>query len=139
MVTLVGESQARIGNRFYFMGPLTDCKECRLKGVCFNLEPGSMYEVTGLRDTVHECQEHDGNVRVVEVVKIAAQVGVPKKLAIDGSKITFQSVPCGRLDCEYWVKCHPIGVKDGQKLSVTDIVEDIECPVGESLVLVKLI
>ena len=139
MVTLIGESQARIGNRFYFIGPLTECKECRLKGVCFNLESGALYEVTGLRDTSHECLEHEGRARVVEVEKRPAPASVPRKAAMEGSVVTFQSPRCDRIGCEHWIHCHPIGMSDGQKLTITDVEEDIECPVGEQLSLVKLI
>ncbi|MFA7622902.1 MAG: UPF0179 family protein, partial [Candidatus Methanomethylophilaceae archaeon] len=59
LVTLIGESQARIGNRFYYLGPSLECRECRFKNVCFNLEVGRMYEVTELRDVHHECEMHE--------------------------------------------------------------------------------
>ncbi len=139
LVTLIGESQAHIGNRFYYLGPITSCKECRLKGVCFNLELGSLYEVTALRDTMHDCLEYESGARVVEVEKIPAIAAVAKKQAIDGSMITFQSGKCENYGCEYWFKCHPVGIKDGQKLSITEIIEDIDSPCEESLVLVKLV
>ncbi len=139
LVTLVGDSQARIGNRFYFVGPSTECKECKLRNVCFNLEPGSLYEVTGLRDTRHECVVHESEVRVVEVEKKPFRAAVPKKLAIDGSMITFESRRCDNMGCENRRLCCPWNVRDGDKLSVTDVMEDLDCPNGESLTMVRLI
>ena len=90
LVTIVGETQARIGNRFYFMGPLTDCKECKLRNVCFNMEHGSLYEVIGLRDTVHDCAIRESKVRVVEVEKKPFRAAIPKKQAM-GSSVTFEA------------------------------------------------
>jgi uncharacterized protein (UPF0179 family) len=138
LITLIGETQARIGNRFYFVGPLTECKECRLRGVCFNLEPGSLYEVVGLRDTVHECPIHEGSVRVVEVERKQITAAIPRKLAIDGSTITFENRKCENLGCENHAYCHPVCLKDGTKLRITSIVGELECPDGEEIVLVKL-
>ena len=138
LITLIGETQARIGNRFYFLGPLTECKECRLRGVCFNLEPGSLYEVIGLRDTVHDCPVHEGNVKVVEVEKKPMLAAVPVKHAIDGSTITFESRRCDNLGCGNRSYCIPVSIKDGTKLKIVDILGDIECPNEESIMLVKL-
>jgi uncharacterized protein (UPF0179 family) len=138
LITLIGETQARIGNRFYFVGPLTECKECRLRGVCFNLEPGSMYEVVGLRDTIHECPIHEGPVRVVEVERKPIAAAVSRKLAIDGSTITFEKRKCDDLGCENRIYCYPACVKDGTKLRIDSIVGDLECPEGHEVLLVKL-
>ena len=62
LITLLSEPQAKVGGEFYFMGPLTDCKDCRLKGVCFNLEPGSRYRVVEVRSQRHACEECEGEV-----------------------------------------------------------------------------
>ena len=137
LITLIGESQARIGNRFYFMGPLTECRECRLRGVCFNLEPGSLYEVVALRDTVHDCPVHEGSVRVAEVDKKPLIAAVPAKHAIDGSMVTFEGRKCKDLGCVNRNYCIPVSIKDGTKLKITDIIGDIECSESENMVLVK--
>jgi Uncharacterized protein conserved in archaea len=138
MITLIGEAQARIGNRFYYIGPLTECKECKLKGVCFNLEPGHLYEVKGLRDAEHDCAIHESKARVVEVEKVPIPLAVNGKKAIEGSKITFETMKCDSIGCENYGFCHPWGIKDGMKLSVSDIIGDLDCPKGEKRVLVKL-
>ena len=138
LITLVGERQAKVGNRFYFMGPQTDCKDCRLKGVCFNLEPGRQYEIMSIRDTRHECEVHEDGVRAVEVEKKPTLACINKKVAIEGSLITYDESDCARMGCEHWQHCHPIGIKDGDKLQVSDIVGDVECPIRDDLKLVKL-
>ncbi len=138
LVTLVADSEARIGNRFYYNGPSTECKECKLRNVCFNLEAGSLYEVTGLRDTKHECILAEMPVRVVEVEKRAFLAIIPKKLAFEGSKITFEARDCDEIGCENWKFCHPQNTKDGEKYSIINIIETIDCPLGDSLKLVKL-
>lgn len=138
LITLIGEAQAKVGNRFYYMGPLTECKECRLKGVCFNLESGHLYEVTALRDTEHDCEIHESKVRVVEVEKRPTAAAVSGKKAIDGSMITFEMPKCDLIGCENYWYCHPVGIKDGMKLSITDVIGDIDCPKDDKLALVRL-
>jgi uncharacterized protein (UPF0179 family) len=138
LITLIGEEQAKVGNRFYYMGPQTDCKECRLRGVCFNLEPGRQYEIISIRDTKHECEVHEDGVRVVEVEKKPTMACISKKVAIEGSLITYEGSDCARLGCEHWQHCHPIGLKTGDKLSVSDIIGKVDCPIKDDVVLVKL-
>lgn len=138
LITLIGEDQARIGNRFYFMGSQTSCRECRLKGVCFNLEQGRMYEITSIRDTKHECELHDGGVRAVEVVKKPILACISKKLAMEGSVITYEESDCGRMGCDNWQYCHPVGIKTGDKVTVSDIVGKTDCQTNNNMVIAKL-
>lgn len=138
LITLIGKDQAKVGNRFYFMGPQTECKECKLKGVCFNLEPGRQYEVTSVRDTYHDCKMHDDGVRAVEIVKISTRATVSKKFAIEGGIITFEESDCGRMGCSNYSYCHPIGIKTGDKRTVDEVIGELDCPISDNLVLVKL-
>ncbi|MDR3074770.1 MAG: UPF0179 family protein [Candidatus Methanoplasma sp.] len=137
-ITLVSESQAKEGNRFYYVGSQTECGDCRLKGVCFNLEPGALYEIVALRDQIHDCAFNEDRVRVVEIKKVARRLTVRKKSAIEGSIITFQEPECKRLDCENYGLCHPYALDNGKKFSVVGIEGDAKCPIGLDLVLVKL-
>ena len=137
LVTLIGESQAKIGNRFYYLGPSLECRECRFKNVCFNLEVGRMYEVTELRDVNHECEMHESGVRAVVVVKVPMRVCVERKYAIDGSRITFEHAKCSEVGCTNWGLCHPFFVKDGDKLSIVEILENTECSAGEKRTIVR--
>ena len=138
LVTLIGDAHAHIGNRFYYLGPNDECRDCRLKNVCFNLDAGSLYEIVQLRDARHDCALREDQVRVVVVEKVPFQAAVPKKQAIDGSMITFESKACGRLDCPNWKFCNPANIADGEKHSITQVVENLDCPIGETLVRVKM-
>ena len=138
LVTLIGDSHARIGNRFYYNGPSEECKECRLRNVCFNLEPGSLYEIVQLRDTRHDCILREGPVRVVVVEKVPFGAAVPKKLAMEGSMITFESQKCGHIGCPNYRYCCPANITDGDKRTITDVVENLDCPIGENIVRVKM-
>jgi len=139
MITLIGEPTARVGNRFYYLGPLTDCRECKLRNVCFNLEPGGLYEVTKLRGQTHECIEREGLVHVVEVERLPIPAAVPKKQAMEGSVITVQLPRCNNPGCAHHALCFPIGAEDGRKYSVEEVGEDLECPVGEDMVSVRML
>lgn len=139
LITLLGKTHAEVGSEFYFIGPLTECKDCRLKGVCFNLEPGSKYRVTEVRSQTHECHEYDGDeVTAVVVEKIPTSAAIPKKQAIEGSVITYQESKCTNIGCPNYRLCHAEGKKDGMKYSVASVKGDLECPIGEKMVSVDL-
>ena len=140
LITLLGKSYAQVGKEFYFIGPLTECRDCRLKGVCFNLEPGAKYRVLEVRPQMHECHEFDGDeVIAVAVEKVPTPAAVPKKLAIDGSVITLQNPDCKNVGCENYMLCHAVGKKEGMKYSITAVRDDLECPIGEKMVSVDLV
>jgi uncharacterized protein (UPF0179 family) len=137
-ITLISEAQAKEGNKFYYMGPQFECRECKLKGVCFNLEQGAMYEITAVRKQTHECAFNEDRARVVEIKKVAQYAAVPKKSAMEGSVITFQEQDCGRMDCSNYRLCHPYSLGGSKKYSVIGIEGNIDCLIKESLVKVKL-
>jgi hypothetical protein len=140
LITLIGKNMAEEGKEFYYLGPNNDCKDCRLKGVCFNLEAGSRYRVVEVRPQEHECREFDGDmVTAVVVEKVPTPAGIPKKQAIDGSVMTFQTPKCDNVGCRnYWL-CHPVGKADGAKYKVESVSEDLECPAGLGMVSVTLL
>lgn len=138
MITVIGEGQAKAGNRFYFMGPQTECEKCKLRNICFNLEVGALYEITGVRDQLHDCSLNEDKVRVVEVEKRSRDAVAPKKSAIEGSIITFHEPECERMDCKNYLVCHPPATEDGKKYTVVKIEGSVDCPIGENLVFVGL-
>lgn len=139
MITLVGETQARVGNRFYYLGPQLECRECKLRTVCFNLEQGRQYEVVGVRDTHHDCEMHEDGVRVVEIKKVPTMVVIPKKTAIEGSVITFEESDCGRMSCSNYRYCHPTGIKTGDKLTIEENLGNVDCSLSDTIVLAKVL
>ncbi|MCK4445288.1 MAG: UPF0179 family protein [Thermoplasmata archaeon] len=133
MVTLVGERQVKIGNEFIYLGPLMDCKECKLKGVCFNLEEGRKYRIKGVRGVRHECKIHDGGVMVVEVEQTPLTIAANGKSAIEGSMITFEFPKCDEVACKAYKLCHPIALSNGGKGKILKVGGVLDCSKGHEL------
>jgi uncharacterized protein (UPF0179 family) len=134
MITVIGERQAKIDGRFIYLGPLTECKECKLKGVCFNLDAGNLYRIVEVRDVRHECKVHEEGVRVVKVEKEQMEGAISKKGALEGTTITFEPIRCDNLGCEHYHLCHPQGIEKGHKARIARILGDLECSEGKKLV-----
>lgn len=134
MITVIGERQAKIGGQFIYLGPLTECKECKLKGVCFNLDSGAMYRIVEVRDVKHDCEVHEEGVRVIKVDKIPMEGAVQKKGALEGTTVTREVIKCDNLGCEHYRLCHPLGVEKGHKVRIKKMAGDMECAEGKKLV-----
>jgi len=137
-VTLVGERQAKESACFVYRGFVSECRECKLKAVCFNLDPGATYRIKAVRDVRHECKMHEDAVRVVEVEKVPATVGVGQKYALEGSTVTYEEVKCRNLGCECYRVCHPIGVERGGKYRIKAVHGEVPCPEGSKVIEVVL-
>ena len=139
IVTLIGENLAKKGMEFVYMGPLPECRDCKLRNACFNLEPGRMYKITKVRDTKHECKIHEGGkVRAVEVEKVPVEAAIPAKMAVEGSTIRFERQNCLNMGCASYRLCNPLGLKEGSKYRIKKIKGDVKCPEGNTLKLVLL-
>ncbi|MFQ6128484.1 MAG: UPF0179 family protein [Thermoplasmata archaeon] len=138
LVTLIGEKQVKEGNEFVYSGPLSECKDCRLKGVCFNLEEGKKYRISSVRRLHHNCRVHEEGVRVVEVEEVPVDVTVNVKSAFEGSTITLEFPDCKEIGCEHYRLCHPLGLKNGQKATIIEVEEKVDCPLKHPLKKVKL-
>ncbi|HUT26655.1 MAG TPA: UPF0179 family protein [Methanomassiliicoccales archaeon] len=136
MITVIGERQARVGGQFVYLGPLTECKECKLKGVCFNLDTGCLYRIVEVRDVKHDCKVHEDGVRVVRVEKEKMEGAVSKKGALEGTTITYEVIKCDHLGCEHYRLCHPLGIDKGRKARIARILGDLDCAEGKKLVMV---
>lgn len=129
-VTLVGERQAKVGQVFIFNGPLLECRECKYKQVCFNLEQGKRYKVTRIRDAKHGCKIHEGGVMAVEVEIVPFEAGVKSRIAIEGSIVPLDEKGCRRIGCDHYRTCHPLGKKIGDKFKILKIFGILDCPEG---------
>jgi hypothetical protein len=138
VITLIGEHQARKGEMFVYRGPLTECRDCKLKAVCFNLEAGGLYRITNVRDVKHECRIHEGGVCVVEVEKEKHNAALPMRSAIEGSTITFEVMKCDELGCENWRLCHPMGPEKSTKFRVAKVNKELKCLAGNRMIAVML-
>ncbi len=134
---MLSESQAEVGREFVFLGPQFDCKECRLKGICFNLEKGAAYRVVAVRGQKHPCELNEGEVHVVEVERITRPIAVEKKFAMEGSKLAFQPAACGQLGCVHYLECNPVGLEPGDKVEIKTVGDKVDCAIGQSRILVK--
>jgi uncharacterized protein (UPF0179 family) len=138
VVTLVGEIQAKIGNTLIFRGPLSECRDCKRKTVCFNLEEGTLYEIVSVRDKHHDCDVHEGGVRVVELKKAPVETSLDPKHAIEGSTVSIEKEVCPNIGCEKYKLCFILGPKSNKRFKVTKVKSDLDCPEGRSLKMVIL-
>ncbi|MCX6651436.1 MAG: UPF0179 family protein [Methanomassiliicoccales archaeon] len=134
MITVIGERQAKVDGQFIYLGPLTDCKECKLKGVCFNLDAGALYRIVEVRDVKHDCKVHEDGVRVVKVEKESMEGAIAKKGALEGTTITYEVIKCDHIGCDHYRLCHPLGIDKGHKARIAKIEGDLECAEGKRLV-----
>ena len=132
LVTLVGEQLAKKDNDFIYMGSLSECKDCKLKNVCFNLEAGGRYKITNVRDIHHDCKIHGDGVRIVEVEKIPIPACIESKNAVEGETVSINP-DCKNIGCDSYFLCCPVGVKPGMKLKISKIKGDIKCPENKNL------
>jgi uncharacterized protein (UPF0179 family) len=133
VVSLVGETQAKIGTTFIFHGPLSECRDCKRKTVCFNLEEGTLYEIVSVRDKHHDCNVHESGVRVVELKKAPVETTLDVKHAIEGSTVSIDKEECLNIGCESRMMCFMLGPKSNRKFRVSKVKEDVKCPEGRSL------
>jgi len=133
-ITLIGERQAKPDVIFVYKGFVPECRECKLKAVCFNLDSGGVYRIKSVRDVRHECRLHEDGVRVVEVEKIPATVCVAQKFALEGSTITYDEVRCKNLGCSNYRLCHPVAVERGNKYKIRQVHGEVVCPEGNKII-----
>jgi uncharacterized protein (UPF0179 family) len=125
MITLVSSSIAKKGYTFIHEGETPkECKTCRFKATCIdNLERGRRYTITGVKKIEHPCVM-GGTVTVVEVSEPEIVMFLDSKLAFEGMSVAYNPECDG---CEIAEMCMPTGLKEGDKIQITDILEDAPC------------
>ena len=139
-ITLIGIKLATIGMEFTFNGPTPECETCKLRNTCINLEPQRRYRVLGVRgELVHDCPIHEAGVRAVEVAESPIIAAFDARKAFPGSKIVFEPVRCDQTECSMYEICHPVGLKEGERYTIVEVVGEApeECPRGSVLKLVE--
>ena len=139
IVTLVGRNMAKVGLEFIYSGPVPQCKECRIKTVCFNLRQGKRYRIISLRDKAHDCVINEDKAQIVEVEEIPSIMVLPKRLAIEGSTITFEQTFCREPGCKHYHDCRPYSMTDGTKIKVIKLKRKVTCAKGKDMVLVEVV
>ena len=138
-VTLVGDKHAKKGNQFIYRGPLSDCRECKVKTVCFNLEEGRKYEIIEVRQMHHQCKIHESGVRAVEYEKLPVEYALTSDGAIEKARITVdESDKCPNRGCESYKLCFPLGLKSGSQYEIKEVQSTVGCSEGKNLKIVLL-
>lgn len=122
-LTLVGTRLARSGTEFVFRGEASGCAGCPYRKQCLNLDVGTRYEVTNVREggQVLDCAVHDEGVLAVEVEEATVEANVPSKGAFSGSKVHLAG-PCPHTECPSHDLCVPMGVDFDQEFRILDMV-----------------
>mgnify|MGYP000075011362 CR=1 FL=1 len=136
LVTLIGEKLAEEGGEFVYLGPNNDCRNCKLKTVCFNLKINRRYRITNVRNKKHSCNIHEGSAAVIEVEELPIITSIDKKYS-EGSKTKIKKENCDSIGCEYYEICSTPIQKDKEYL-IAKIIEDIECPLGYDIQKVEI-
>ena len=131
-ISLIGVDLAKEGLEFTFVGPLVGCAECRIKNVCFNLDPGRTYRVLKVREKENPCfvfnKDRVSTVEVEEVPEIMhMQYG--KKLQ-EGSSVTFKSMGCDHHTCPNIEKCNLVHIREGIRGVINKVEDKLDCPKG---------
>jgi hypothetical protein len=141
ITTLVGAKQAKVGEEFLFLGAVEKCKTCKLSNSCTNLEVGRRYRIEKVRKGIkHDCPIHEDGVCVVEVIEPAITAAIEARMAFEGSKIVFVISDCKERTCELYDFCHPLGLKNGDKCTISKVIGNtpVDCKKGIPLKLVEI-
>ena len=124
-VTLVGARLAEPGQEFVFQGEASGCEGCPYRSQCLNLDEGTRYEVTDVRENtqVLDCAVHDEGVRAVEVEPASVTVNVPSKSAYSGSKAKLAG-ECPHSDCPSHPFCVPLGAEFDEEYPIEEVLGD---------------
>ena len=131
-ITLIGVDLARKNMEFTFKGPLSGkCDDCRIRNVCFNLEPGKKYKITDVKEQVNPCYVYNKNkVSTIEVEEVKNTYNIQNgKRLMEGSSIELRSMKCDYLTCPNIEKCNLINISS-KKIVVNKIEKKLSCPKG---------
>ena len=138
LVTLIGEKLAKEGNEFVYLGPNNECRNCKLKTVCFNLKLGRHYKITKIREKRHNCKIHDGTATVIEVQELPLFAAIEKKLSA-GDSTKIEKRDCRNIGCNHYNLCCNIALQNDKIYKITKTYNIIDCPIGNELQKVELI
>lgn len=136
--TLVSKYVAKVGHRFLFSGPMSECLSCRFRHACLgNLEAGVVYEVVQTYNIVNKCPVL-GEVVTVDVKPAEIDVALDPRAAIEGMVTTYRHIDC-KTQCNLSELCRSPWIKDGSKVKVVSVEGRIPCKVGKNLTRVKVV
>jgi len=132
LVTLIGEKLAKEGNEFVYLGPNNECRNCKLKTVCFNLKLGRHYKITKIREKRHNCNIHEGTAAVVEVQELPILAAIDKELSA-GHSTKIEKKDCRNIGCDNYEFCCNIALQNDKTYKITKTYKSIDCPIGNEL------
>ena len=109
-VTLIGEGIAEPGREFVFEGEAAGCEGCPYRDQCLNLDIGTSYRISSVREGAQSlpCAVHDDDVIAVEVEPTDVTITVPSRQAMAGNRTSLAG-PCPHVDCPSHEYCVPAG------------------------------
>jgi len=137
IVTLIGEKIAEKDLEFIYLGPLNECKDCKLKNICFNLKSNHRYKITNIRKKRHSCSVHSGDVIVVEVEQQPIRIAIDKKYP-KGSIVQLTQQSCDEIFCKHFESCTNPALLNNKKYKIDDVHRTMTCPKNLTLQLVDL-
>lgn len=134
-ISLIGVDLAKEGLEFTFVEPLKGCTECRIKNVCFNLEPGTSYRITKVREKENPCFVFNKDkVNTIEVEPLEDFMNAQNGMKLqEGSTFKAVSQECKYITCENIETCNLLHLKEGRKVRIQKIGEKVNCPKGLDL------
>ena len=137
LVTLIGEKLAKKNNEFIYLGPNNECRNCKLKTVCFNLKKGRKYRIINIRDKRHNCSVHEGNVAVVEIQELPIVTTADRKI-MEGTKQKLEPKNCIHIGCNYYDLCNNPAIQKDKECKIEKTLGEINCPIGRELQKVEI-
>jgi uncharacterized protein (UPF0179 family) len=123
-VTLIGTRLADTGTEFVYRGEAPGCEGCPYRGQCLNLEEGTKYRITDVRDTGPlECAMHDTGVTAVEVEPAPIRANVASRGAYKGSTARLEG-PCPYTECPSHPYCEPAGAEFDRDYRISEVTGD---------------
>lgn len=121
MITLIGKDLAKKGQEFVFLGPTSECENCRFKSSCVdNLEINRKYVVTGVKDNEQKCPIHSGGIVIpVEIDRAKIDLLTDSKSIFEGSTFTYEAPDCDE-KCDFHDLCFPEGLVENDKCIVLE-------------------
>ena len=138
---MIGQSQAKTGGRFEYLGPIKECKDCQFFKVChLNLEKGRIYEVVGVRKITQPCPIHEEKVQTVEVEEPEMEILIDRARSMEGVTISYKRNLCYKFQCPHYEACQPSGLRNTDRLQVVEILtpKPVDCEEKRALKRVKV-
>ena len=133
VITFIAKNLAKSGYKFQHMGDSKQCKTCKMYQVCIQpLEAERIYEVIEVLENEFECPLHEEQIKVVRVKETEKKVGIPTNITFSGATTSFQPQDCTEI-CEFRKFCVPVGLKEGDKVRILDIIQKVECGEGNEI------